>query len=151
MKAEKARVMRHICTSTMVIAVVLTACGSGDLTLNQADPDIVAQKPTWAHVEPIIQRECVPCHTGRDETPNNDDNEGDDDLRLGDARNKPTAPMGEDPGLESCLSVVANLEDVIESIFEKNDMPPGAWPRLDSKEQLTIRRWINANPVPSCE
>ncbi|MDP6019185.1 MAG: hypothetical protein QGI32_24055, partial [Candidatus Latescibacteria bacterium] len=39
------------------ITMLLTACGSGDLTLNEADPDIVAQKPTWTQVEPIFQRE----------------------------------------------------------------------------------------------
>ncbi len=150
MKAEKARTMRYACLCLMLTTIVLTACGSGDLTLNQADPDIVAQRPTWAHVEPIIQRECVPCHTGRDETPKND-NEDEDDLRTRDSLKKPAAPMGEDPGLESCLSVVANLEDVVESIFKRNDMPPGAWPRLDSKERLIIERWIDANRVPSCE
>ena len=47
-------------------AMLFLACGSGDLTLNEADPDIVAQKPTFAQVYPIFQRECIPCHSGTD-------------------------------------------------------------------------------------
>jgi uncharacterized membrane protein len=117
------------------ITMLLTACGSGDLTLNEADPDIVAQKPTWTQVEPIFQRECVPCHAGTDETGDDDDDDARDKRLL-------AAASSNDPGLESCRSVMNNSEDIISEVFRNNTMPPGAWPRLTSKERLTIERWM---------
>ena len=49
---------------TGLLLAMLVACGSGDRTLNEADPDIVAQRPTFAQVYPIFQRDCIPCHSG---------------------------------------------------------------------------------------
>jgi hypothetical protein len=40
--------MKWTCTAALV--VIFVACGSGDLTLNEADPDIVAQKPSFEQV-----------------------------------------------------------------------------------------------------
>lgn len=118
-----------------VLLSILAACASGDRTLNEADPGIVAQRPAYAQVEPIFQADCVPCHSGTDE-------------RAG-RRLTTMVAIANDPGLESCQSIVNNLEDVVEEIFDKNSMPPGAWPRLTSKERLTIERWIDGGA--SCD
>ena len=118
-----------------VLLSILAACASGDRTLNEADPGIVAQRPAYAQVEPIFQADCVPCHSGADE-------------RAG-RRLATMVAIANDPGLESCQSIVNNLEDVVEEIFDKNSMPPGAWPRLTSKERLTTERWIDGGA--SCD
>jgi hypothetical protein len=128
-----------------IAAALLAACGSGDLTLNEADPDIVPQKPTFAQVYPIFQRDCIPCHSGIDLKGGDED---DDDERRRAGRAATAASV--EPGLESCQAIVSNLKDIVEDIFEKNNMPPGAWPRLTSKEKLIIERWIATNPETRC-
>ena len=55
-----------------------------------------------------------------------------------------------EPGLESCQSIINNLDDVVEDIFVDNNMPPGAWPRLTSKEKLIIERWIDRGTEVAC-
>jgi uncharacterized membrane protein len=141
--------MKWTCTAAMV--VILVACGSGDLTLNEANPDIVAQKPSFAQVYPIFQRDCIPCHAGTDEDPDSEDEDDDDDDDDGSAaRSLGVSLSSFDPGLESCRSILNNLDDIVKTIFVDNNMPPGAWPRLTSKEKLTIERWIDADPGGSC-
>jgi len=112
-----------------VLLTMLVACSSGDRTLNEADPDIVAQKPTFAQVYPIFQRDCIPCHTG---TGGGEEDEA----------GKLSGTFGVEPGLESCEAIIRNLEDIVEDIFDDNNMPPGAWPRLTSKGKLVLERWI---------
>ncbi|HIG16569.1 MAG TPA: hypothetical protein EYQ31_04345 [Candidatus Handelsmanbacteria bacterium] len=131
-----------------VVLSMLVACGSGERTLNEADPNIVAQRPAYAQVEPIFQRDCIPCHSGTDDGPREEDDGGEDDKRAG-RRIVALVAIANDPGLESCQSIVNNLEDVVEEIFDNNSMPPGAWPRLTSKERLTIERWIDGGA--SCD
>ena len=121
----------------VILVAMMVACSSGDLTLNQADPTIVPQKPVFAQVYPIFQRDCIPCHAGTDE---GSGREGADKVA---SRN--------DPGMESCRSIVNNLDDIVDEVFIKNSMPPGAWPRLTSKERLTIERWVDAGPEASCD
>lgn len=123
------------------LVAILASCGSGNKTLNEADPNVVASKPTWAQVEPIIQRDCVPCHSGTEEKSRDREDEDEEEEDEGE-RDKRARTLGVDPGLESCLSVVNNLDDVSQTIFIDNDMPPGAWPRLTSEEKLLIERWI---------
>jgi len=118
---------------TGVLLTMLVACGSGDRTLNEADPDIVAQKPTFAQVYPIFQRDCIPCHTGTRGGEEDDEDEA----------GKLSGTLGVEPGLESCEAIIRNLEDIVEDVFIDNNMPPGAWPRLTSKEKLVIERWID--------
>ena len=130
-----------------VLLSILAACASGDRTLNEADPGIVAQRPAYAQVEPIFQADCVPCHSGTDERAEYD--RLFDEARAGRRLATMVAIANDDPGLESCQSIVNNLEDVVEEIFDKNSMPPGAWPRLTSKERLTIERWIDGGA--SCD
>ena len=121
---------------------MLAACGSGDLTLNEADPDIVAQKPTFAQVYPIFQRDCIPCHSGTDEGRRDEDESG---KQVGVSR-----ALSVEPGLESCQSIINNLDDVVEAVFVDNNMPPGAWPRLRSTEKLIIERWIDRGTEVAC-
>ena len=121
--------------------VVFLGCGSGDLTLDEADPGSVAANPTWDQVFPIFQRECAPCHT---------DSEGEEEDEPED-RSPGLAPAGGvEPDLQTCLTIIENLDDSLERIFEDNDMPPGAWPRLTSEEKLIIQRWIEQGAVAPC-
>ncbi len=118
---------------------VIAGCGSGDLTLDEADPDAVAANPTWDQVFGIFQRECAPCHT---------DDEGEDEPE---DRMPGLAPLGGvDPDLQTCLSIIENLDDSLDRIFDSNDMPPGAWPRLTSEERLIIERWNEQGAVAPC-
>ena len=55
-----------------------------------------------------------------------------------------------EPGLESCQSIINNLDDVVEDIFVDNNMPSGARPRLTSKEKLIIERWIDRGTEVAC-
>ena len=118
-----------------IFLAVAAGCGSGDLTLDEADPNAVAQRPSWDQVNAIFQRQCVPCHTG----------DGDaEDLRYGPAG-------GAEPGLESCDAIIENFRLCYDRIFVTNDMPPGAWPRLTSEEKLTIQRWFEAGADAPCK
>ena len=134
------RTGRRLYVYGWLVYPLLAACGSGDLTLNEADPDIVPQKPTFAQVYPIFQRDCIPCHTG---TASDDDGGG--------KSRKSAKPAGVEPGLESCQAIINSLDDVEEAIFVDNDMPPGAWPRLTSREKLVIERWIAVEPEARCQ
>ena len=143
--------LKWICRGILVS--VLAACNSGDLTLNEADPDIVAQKPTWEQVYPIFQRECIPCHSGTDDGPDEEDEDEERAQRTAadlSAARVLAAVAGTEPGLESCLSIINNLDDIKTDLFVDNNMPPGAWPRLTSREKLIIQRWIDDDPEASC-
>ena len=58
--------------------------------------------------------------------------------------------VGSEPGLESCDAIRSNLDDIFIDIFVDNSMPPGAWPRLDSREKLIIQRWIDSGAGGPC-
>ena len=113
---------RYASKTARVIALVafITAlgCSSGDLPLAEVDPHAVPDTSTYEQIYSIIQRECLPCH-----------DEG-----------------GEDPPYDTCDHVVANFGDLFEQVFEKNRMPPGAWPRLSSEDKLTLLRWNGKAP-----
>jgi hypothetical protein len=138
---------------TGLLLAMLVACGSGDRTLNEADPDIVAQRPTFAQVYPIFQRDCIPCHNGTDEGPRerDDEDEDDEDEDDEDESGKRSRVLGVEPGLESCQSIINNLDDIVEDVFIDNNMPPGAWPRLTSKELLILKRWIDGGTETACD
>jgi uncharacterized membrane protein len=125
-----------------VFLVVLAGCGSGDLTLEQADPNAVAQAPSWESVNAIFQRQCVPCHT---------DDSAAEDLRYGPDAGANVTAGGTSPGLETCEAIIENFPECYQRIFVTNDMPPGAWPRLTSEEKLTIQRWFDAGEDAPCK
>ncbi|MEE9268712.1 MAG: hypothetical protein V3V49_00465 [Candidatus Krumholzibacteria bacterium] len=110
----------------MLLLILLSACGSGDLPLDQVDPNAAPLQPTWSQVFPIFQRECIPCHATDD------------------------PPGGTRPNLETCEAIIANLADIATDIFVLNKMPPGAWPRLTEVERLTIERWIANGATAPC-
>ncbi|UCH83000.1 MAG: hypothetical protein JSW50_11075 [Candidatus Latescibacterota bacterium] len=121
---------------TIFVAAVV-GCASGDRPLEAVDPDSVPADPTWDQVFSIIQRECTPCHNddnGKDEDDDGSENGDDDD----------------DPNYETCEGVVGGLSDLYDEVFEKNTMPPGAWPRLTSEEKLIIQRWIDNGVKSPC-
>jgi uncharacterized membrane protein len=119
--------------------VVIAGCGSGDLTLDQADPDAVAANPTWDQVFGIFQRECAPCHT---------DDEGEDEPE---DRTPGLAPFGGvEPDLQTCSTIIENLDRSLVRMLDDNDMPPGAWPRLTSEERLIVQRWNEQGAVAPC-
>jgi uncharacterized membrane protein len=114
---SRAWIPRLIATALVLFA----ACGSGDRPLDQIDPDSVPDPPAYEQVFAIIDRECVPCHSGDDGPPD----------------------------FSTCTAVVAERDKIWERI-DNNTMPPGAWPRLSSEERLTIRRWIDDGAPAPC-
>jgi uncharacterized membrane protein len=123
--------------------VLLGSCGSGDRPLAEADPDAVPLDPDFQLVWNIMQRDCVPCHTDAE-----DDGEDEDENR---GTIVPGLVAGTDPDLSTCQSIVDNRFDIIDRSLTRNDMPPGAWPRLTSEEKLILERWVDNGakvPVP---
>lgn len=121
------------------LAGMLSGCGSGDLTLAEADPDAVPADPDFDLVFSIVQRECTPCHK----------EEGEDDE--GEGAPGRAAAEGEDIRLVDCLDIVENAEEIYDTTIGNNTMPPGAWPRLTSEEKLVIERWIDNGMKAPCK
>jgi uncharacterized membrane protein len=119
---------------------MLSGCGSGDLTLAEADPDAVPADPDFELVFSIVQRECTPCHKEGGE-------DGGDDAPA----RAIAAAEGEDPRLVDCLDIVENAEEIYATTVGNNTMPPGAWPRLTSEEKLVIERWIENGVKAPCK
>jgi uncharacterized membrane protein len=102
-----------------IVALLFSAdCTSGDSLLADVDPDAVPDSTTYDQVHSIIQRECSPCH-----------NEG-----------------GTVPRFDTCEHILENYAGLYEQVIEKNAMPPGAWPRLSSEQQLVLLRWNGEAP-----
>jgi uncharacterized membrane protein len=113
-------------------------CGSGDRPLSEVDPDAVPADPDFQLVWNIMQRDCTPCHKSG--------GGGDYTYALDDG----TVAEEEDPDLSTCAGIVEAADDIISSVIYKNDMPPGAWPRLTSEEKLILQRWVdNGTKVPT--
>lgn len=125
------------------VAASFLGCGSGDLSLDEADPGAVAADPTYEQIFAIIQRECVPCHTDSD-----DDDESEDKALRSDIA--VSSGEGASPDLRLCESIVAFRQDIINRTITKNDMPPGAWPRLTNEEKLLIQRWVENGATAPC-
>ena len=92
--------------------LAVAGCTSGSDSLERVDPAAAPLHPTWAEVEPILDRNCVPCHSGGEQN------------------------------YTTCSATTRELEEFEEVVFEEGSMPPGAWPRLDERQKLIIRRWI---------
>jgi uncharacterized membrane protein len=105
----------------IAVAALLTACGSGDKTLNDVDSNAVTAEPTFDQVNAIVHNNCATCHT-----------EGHENY----------SP------LTSCIDIVALRFDILDRV-QNNTMPPGVLPRLTSTEKLLIQRWVeNGAPAP---
>jgi uncharacterized membrane protein len=131
-------------------AIVLASClailscnGSGDLPLDQVDPDAVAADPTYDQVYAILRNNCVTCHTGEDE-------DEDDGGNGGYVLSRPRTTTGDtEPDLSDCVQIVGFRTDILVQV-EENTMPPGAMPRLSSEQKLIIRRWIEDGAPAPC-
>jgi uncharacterized membrane protein len=125
----------------LAVVVVAFGCGgSGELPLDQVDPEAAPADPTYDQVFAILHNRCVSCHAG-----SNDDD--DDDGGYSASRLRATAD-DTDPDLTDCVEIVAFAGDIVTEI-ENNRMPPGAMPRLTSAQKLLIRRWVeNGTPAP---
>jgi len=130
----------------LVVAAFGIGCeGSGDLPLDQVDPQAVSADPTYDQVFAILHNSCVSCHDG-----GGDDDDDDDDGGYGTAPGTKTRVVADDlPDLTDCVEIVALRDDILEQI-EENLMPPGAMPRLTSEQKLTIRRWIDNGAAAPC-
>lgn len=121
----------------------MVACGSGGGSLEDVDPNAVPLDPDFQLIVNIMDRACVPCH----EEGSND--EGPDDSSGGNA-SFGTSAFQTYPDLETCQSIVDHTADIVDRALNKNDMPPGAWPRLSSEERLIILRWIENGAKAPC-
>jgi uncharacterized membrane protein len=128
--------MRICALLLLAFCALFSACGSGDQTLAQADPNAVPQDPDFQLVWNIMQRDCAPCHTDAE-----DDDDGDEDEES--PAVLPGLVAGVEPDLSTCQGIVDSRFDILESVIDKNDMPPGAWPRLTSEEKLILERWVD--------
>jgi hypothetical protein len=115
------------------------------MSLGDVDPGAVPENPTWEMVFPILDRACAPCHTG-DEAPGR--------ASHGTPEARPAAALraAEEDDLDygSCAGILRGLEDLVDTGLEEESMPPGAWPRLDEREKLLIRRWIDQGACAPC-
>ena len=130
----------------LVVAALSIGCGgSGDLPLDQVDPQAVSEDPTYDQVFAILHNSCASCHDN-----GGDDDDDDDDGGYGTAPGTKTRIVADDlPDLTDCVEIVALRDDIWEQI-ESNQMPPGAMPRLTSEQKLTIRRWIDNGAAAPC-
>jgi uncharacterized membrane protein len=135
-------VSRRACDRLVLLSLVALAAaafagcgGSGDLPLDQVDPDAVPANPTYDQVFAVLDNKCVMCHTGGDE--------GEDEGGYA------TATAGDtEPDLSDCAQIVAQRFDILDQVVA-NTMPPGAMPRLTSEQKLLISRWVeNGAPAP---
>lgn len=97
----------------------LVGCGTGDLTIEEADPEAAPPTPTWSmHVEPIIEFHCVACHD-------------------------PNGQAGAQEGYayDTCEATRKGWGGLVETIFEEDSMPPAGAMRLQPWEELTLLRW----------
>jgi hypothetical protein len=136
------------------LLLLVFSCGSGDLPLEAVDPAAAPLHPTYEQVVPILDRACVPCHRGG----GGEDAPGAGEAAPGGGANAPggaAAVAEEDEGgdYSTCAGIHEGLEGIRETALDGSSMPPGAWPRLDEREKLILRRWMAdgaCSPCSSC-
>ena len=143
--ATESNASRRICPRlvrlsfvAIALAAALVGCdGSGDLPLDQVDPNAVPADPTYEQVYAVLNDHCVACH------------QGDGESEGGYAPSGFRAPAVDvEPDLRDCSQIVSQRYDILDRV-ENNTMPPGAMPRLTSEQKLLIRRWVeNGAPAP---
>jgi mono/diheme cytochrome c family protein len=111
--------------------VVLSSCSSGDLPLEAVDPNAAPLQPSYDQVAVLLQRSCVPCHASGGSPP----------LPSGE---------GEEVDYSTCAGTQAGLEGLRRTVLGKGSMPPGAWPRLDEREKLILKRWMDQGACSPC-
>jgi uncharacterized membrane protein len=116
-----------VVVAAMGLPALIAACGRGDKTLLEADPQAVPLAPSYDAVRAILDRNCVPCHKGQ----------GSD--------------LAVRPNFETCEGVLGDLGRIVQDAVQLEKMPPGAWPRLTEEEKLTITRWIENGACAPCK
>lgn len=100
------------------LAVWLGACGAGDATLEEVDPEAAPARPDYeTHVAPIMDDYCTTCHA------------------------KDSGGEGGEVRYDSCEMVVRNWRQLERSTFDEKSMPPPTAYALSSADVLTLRRW----------
>jgi uncharacterized membrane protein len=115
--------MKSRLPAALLAFALLTGCGSGEAPLAVVDPEAVPENPTFEQAFAIVQRECASCHRGGG---------------------------GPSPSYLTCEDLVANRNDLVISALQENSMPPGAWPRLNSRDRLILSRWIAQGADAPC-
>ena len=104
-----------------LVLVAIAGCGTGDLTIEEVDPQSAPATPTWSmHVAPIIEFHCVACHD-------------------------PGGQAGAQEGYAYDTCAVTRekkgWDGLVETVFQEGSMPPGGAMRLQPWEELTLLRW----------
>lgn len=103
----------------LLLCVASAGCGLGDLSIDEADPGSVPAQPTYERdVRALMGYYCSPCHSP--------------DAQLGTAGGYDYSSYG---------GVVAGYAGIVDQVFNKQSMPPGAARRLTLREEAIIERW----------
>lgn len=128
-----------ILLSCLALAACL-GCGAGSEPLATLDPAAAPLFPTYDEVALVLDRACVPCHSASGKL-------------AADGGARPPSVFEDDDGAsnyDTCDGIVAGLDGILRTAVDGGSMPPGAWPRLDEREKLLIRRWIDQGACSPC-
>ncbi len=130
-----ATLAKRVVRVLLALSVGALGCGgSGDLPLDQVDPNAAPSNPTYDQVFALMHNNCTNCHTGGD---------GGEYVLT-----RRATTSNATPDLSNCVQIVAFAGDILDQV-DRDLMPPGAMPRLTSAEKLLIRRWVeNGAPAP---
>lgn len=104
----------------LALAMLAGACAFGDEQLADLSANGVPENPNYReHIQPIMVRRCVMCHSEDGSVVNPPKPRLDDEDEVIDA---------------SCRIYVRSIQE--------ESMPPGALDRLDNAERLTVERWV---------
>lgn len=141
--------MRSISTASLrraglrtPVALALLAClgcGAGSEPLATVDPAAAPLVPTYDEVALVLDRACVPCHAASGKRASARDGGSRSVFEDDDASN-----------YDTCDGIVGGLDGILRTSVDGGSMPPGAWPRLDERERLLIRRWIDQGACAPC-
>lgn len=136
LEARIATLAMRVVLVLLALSVTALGCGgSGDLPLDQVDPNAAPAAPTYDQVFAILHNDCTNCHAGGDGG----------GFVVSRAR---TTTSNATPDLSNCVEIVAFAGDIFDQVANDR-MPPGAMPRLTSAEKLLIQRWVeNGAPAP---
>ncbi len=136
-----ANARRVIARGMILLALLaLAGCGAGSEPLSSVDPAAAPLAPSYDEVALILDRACVACHSASGKL-----------SYVGFAR-IPSAFEDDDGSstYDTCDGILAGLAGILRTSVDGGSMPPGALPRLDEREKLVIRRWIDQGACSPC-